>query len=131
MLIGLGVPLTLSYFSRRWWSCLRQMGKERLSRRRPSCLFRYYIHDRKWCITYFSYLLTHIYIYIHIFIDLFKTIFKAYHPVVINVLSYILQIMMIIIIIKLVRSNDGHRTDVHIGNFIYMVGRCKQEANYL
>ena len=28
------------------------------------------------------------------------------------------------------RGNDGHRTDVHIGNFIYMVGRCKQEANF-
>lgn len=32
--------------------------------------------------------------------------------------------------IKRVRSNDGHMSDVHIGNFIYMVGRCKQEANF-
>jgi len=34
-------PLRFLFFPRRWWSCLRQMGKEKLSRGSTSSLFRY------------------------------------------------------------------------------------------
>ena len=46
------------YFSRRWWSCLRSMGKERLSRWRTSCVFRYQKNNQKECKH------THIYIFV-------------------------------------------------------------------
>ena len=46
---NLEAPVAVSHFSRIWWSCLLQVGKEKQSRGRTTCLFRHEIHEMIGC----------------------------------------------------------------------------------
>ena len=52
---------------------------------------------------------------------------KFTESIIISILS--VRCIYYPVVTKLVISNHRHRTDLHIGNFIYIVGKCKQEAN--